>query len=463
MSNDAPITEDNRPYAPRGGASELLRARQTEVLLSGPAGTGKSRACLEKVFNCASKYPNTRALILRQTRASLTETGLVTWETKVVPKGHPCLVGPQRQLRQNYTFPNGSEVIIGGLSDKEASQKIMSGEYDLIFIQEATELREGDWENLTTRLRNDKMPYQQIIADCNPGPPTHWLKSREAKKLTKIIESRHEDNPQIWDAKENKPTKRGEAYLAVLDNLTGHRKLRLRWGKWAQAEGVVYPTWDAAVHIIDSFPVPRTWDRYWSIDFGFTHPFVWQDWAEDGDGRLYLVREIHQTKTLVEDHARRILELTSDSPRPRAVICDHDAEGRATLEQHAKVITTPAIKQRSAGETEKAGIQDVEARLRKAGDGKPRLFIFRDALAFADPELIEMAKPICTAAEFDGYIWDPKAKKGERPLKANDDGMDALRYLCRYRAGPRPGRASDISMGGTRVMDDAPAGVFGMV
>ncbi|HYE80419.1 MAG TPA: phage terminase large subunit, partial [bacterium] len=384
--------------------------REVEVVLSGPAGTGKSRAALEKLYACVNKYPGMRGLILRQTRESLTETGLVTWEEKVVPARHPCLLGAQRRLRQSYRFGNGSEVIVGGLGDKEAVGKIMSAEYDLIFVQEATELREGDWEALTTRLRNGVMPYQQLIADCNPGPPTHWLKNREARSLTRIIESRHEDNPQIWDAKENKPTSKGAAYLAVLDALNGHRKLRLRFGKWAQAEGVVYPAWDSAIHVIDPFPVPKTWDRWWAVDFGFTNPFVWQEWAEDEDGRLYLVREIYRTRTLVEDHAKRIRELTTDSPKPRAVVCDHDAEGRATLEQHLKVTTVPADKQKKAGEADKAGIQDVEARLRKAGDGKPRLFIFRDALDQPDPELIDAAKPTCTASEFDGYVWDPKAK-----------------------------------------------------
>jgi hypothetical protein len=34
---------------------------------------------------------------------------------------------------------------------------------------------------------------------------------------------------------------------------------------------------------------------------------VIQCWAEDPDGRLYLYREIYKTRTLVEDHAKRIL------------------------------------------------------------------------------------------------------------------------------------------------------------
>jgi phage terminase large subunit len=44
-----------RPYQPRGAARALLLSRAPEVLAAGPAGTGKSRACLEKVHLCAAK------------------------------------------------------------------------------------------------------------------------------------------------------------------------------------------------------------------------------------------------------------------------------------------------------------------------------------------------------------------------------------------------------------------------
>src|SRR5579871_192987 len=203
-----------------------MRCRAKEVVLSGPAGTGKSRACLEKLHICAEKYAKMRGLIVRKTRESLTESALVTWEKKVVPAGHAALTAVRRNFRQGYQYPNGSEIVVGGM-DKPS--KVMSTEYDLIFVQEGIELAEGDWEALTTRLRNGKMPFQQLIGDTNPDSPTHWLKRRADAGQTVLLESRHEDNPTVTPE-----------YLATLDALTGARRLRLRFGKWVQAEGQVY-------------------------------------------------------------------------------------------------------------------------------------------------------------------------------------------------------------------------------
>jgi len=160
-----------------------------------------------------------------------------------------------------------------------------------------------------------------------------------------------------------------------------------------------------------------------------------QWWGEDPDGRLFLYREIYHSRRLVEDHARqarKLMVLPSGKwlePRPRAVICDHDAEDRATLEKHLKLKTTAAHKRVSPG------IQAVQSRLKSAGDGRPRLFIMRGALVERDDELDEAKKPACTEEEVSGYVWavKPGGTTPEVPVKENDHGMDALRYMVAAR------------------------------
>lgn len=434
----------NLRYEPFGAARQLLEYQGTEVVVSGPAGTGKSVGCLYKLHACASRVPGLRALIVRKTRVSLTESGLVTFESKVLPPRHPAREGPSRAMRQSYRYPNGAEIIVGGM---DKATKIMSTEYDLVNVQEAIELTENDWESLTTRLRNGRLSYQQLLADTNPDSPRHWLKKRCDKGRCLLLESRHEDNPTLWDRAAGEWTPDGVKYIAKLDALSGARYHRLRKGRWVQTEGVVYEAWDRAVHLIDPFKIPQQWPRYWSIDFGYTNPMVVQFWAEDPDGRLYLYRELYRTQRLVEDYARDILDAAGaivdgrekwlpglSDPRPRAVVCDHDAGDRATLERHLKLPMIPAFKDISPG------IQAVASRLKPAGDGKPRLFVFRNALVRRDMGLDEAKKPCCTEEEFDGYVWDRTAAAGgkeerpkEVPIDVNNHGMDALRYLVSWR------------------------------
>src|SRR5262249_51460015 len=138
MSSLTPTRSDaGRRYRPRGAPLKLWTDRSPEVLVSGPAGTGKSRACLEKLHACCLRWPGCRWLIVRKTRESLTESALVTFEEKVLAEGSPIRLGPQRRMRQAYHYPNGSEVVVGGL-DKPS--KVMSTEYDGIYVQEAIEL-----------------------------------------------------------------------------------------------------------------------------------------------------------------------------------------------------------------------------------------------------------------------------------------------------------------------------------
>jgi len=432
-------------YGPRGACSVVFKARDPEVLISGPAGTGKSRACLEKLNLMCLSNPGMRGLIVRKTATSLSSTALVTWKKFVIAEllqvGDVRYYGGSASEPAAFLYRNGSSVSIAGM-DKPT--KVMSSEYDVIYVQEATELTETDWESLISRLRNWVVSFQQIIADCNPSHPTHWLKLRCDTGKTRMLESRHEDNPVLFDD-DGELTEKGYDYIGKLDRLTGVRRLRLRLGMWASAEGIIYEDWSAS-HIItqipagdgearDPFGVPMAWPRIWSVDFGFVNPFVLQCWAEDGDGRLYLYRELYHTHRTVDVHAKTILNIVAPElpdgrrvwlePQPVAVVCDHDAEGRVVLERELGVSTQAAHK------SVLEGIDSVQARMKDAGDGKARVYLVANSLVELDEELKESGKPSCTVEEIPGYVW--KSNEKDEPLKADDHGCDAMRYAVADR------------------------------
>lgn len=450
---DAPLPEQ-RPYTAIGAAAAMWRDRSLEIVVEGPAGTGKTRAVLEKLHFCALKYPGMRGLIVRKTRDSMSESVLVTFEEKVLPQGF-IRDGASRRTRASYVYPNGSEIIIAGLlvSGKDQRAKVMSTEYDMIIACEATEITEDDWEKLATRLRNHRMPYQQIIGECNPDAPSHWLHRRCDRGAAVAYFSRHQDNPMLWQGGAWTPA--GEQYvMRTLSRLTGVRRARLFEGRRAQAEGVVYELFDRAVHVIDPFPIPPEWLRMRSFDFGFTNPMVTQWWALDPDGRMYLYRELYMTGRTVRAHIETIQRVEkwylpdgSENPERERIsfsVADHDAEDRMTLAE-SRIPTSAAVKAISRG------IQKTHERLRILDDGKPRLYLFKNALIERDPTLDEKKLPCSTEEEFDGYVW-PRSSDGhaikEEPVKLNDHGMDCLRYAVMRLDGVRPGSSAVGAFGG---------------
>lgn len=418
-------------YEPRGAVKELFQSTENEVLLSGAAGTGKSVGALMYLHLACLAKPKVRALIVRKTHASLTASTLVTFREKVakeaIEAGLLRFYGGSAQEPASYKYANGSVIIMGGL---DRASRLLSTEFDLAFVDEAIEVTDEDLDTIVSRLRNGVLSRQRLIMATNPGPPTHHLKQRADAGRCRLLYSKHEDNPRLY--LNGKWTEYGQTYLARLDTLTGARYHRMRWGKWVAAEGLVYEAFDESVHVIDPFDVPPSWSRWISIDFGYTAPFVAQLWAEDGDGRLYLVREHVRTRMLVEDHAVVIRDrLLAGQPTPRAIYTDHDAEDRATLERKLGMGTRPAHKSVSDG------IQAMQSRLKVQPDGKARLFVFRDALLERDPEMDAASLPIGLAEEVSGYVWAvrPGNKGGlkEEPAKENDHSMDAGRYMVAAR------------------------------
>jgi hypothetical protein len=391
-------------------------------------------------------YPGAKALVARKSNTALAGTAMATYRNYILDEREGVrYFGGNKVKPAAFEYPNGSMLIVSGLDKPE---KVKSLEIDFCFINESTECTIDDIEFVRSRLRHGKTPYRQLIMDANPDAPTHFLNVRCNEGKTTRLLSKHEDNPRFFNLQTNDWTEEGREYIfGTLGGLTGVRLARLRYGIWAAASGTIYEqSWNPALNIIDRIPIPRAWERFLSIDFGYSNPFVCQWWARDGDGRLYRYREIYKIRTLVEDHAKAIAIasgwyhlLPKDHPRynarpadnadplPRAIICDHDAEDRETLTRHLGLYTTPAKK------TVRDGIQAVATRLRPAGDGKPRMFFLRDSIVERDQELVKAKKPIGFEEEVEVYVWaqDSSGAK-EEPVKENDHSADSCRYMVAH-------------------------------
>lgn len=440
-----------------GENAAAYNSRDEELLLWGSAGTGKSLVLLSKCLTLLDKYPGCRGLLLRGTRASLTQSALVTWEEEVLGAGHHVLLSNpiKRRVRQSYEFPNRSEFVVAGLDNPG---KTLSTQYDFVYIMEATE--EGvtldAFETLKRPLRNGRMRkdgavWKQIMMDCNPTSPFHWIHQRGQSGLLRMFHSRHQDNPRFWDRAANDWTAEGRSYVeGTLKAMTGIRRKRFYEGVWSAAEGLVYDgfvgkPWDDPAEPGHLLPAgwlpPRDWPRVWGIDWGESAPTALVMCAAEAfraagepAARAHFYREKYRTRLRPDELGRwAAREIVSGrEPTPRAIVGDHDPVMVAEFERGAREEGHSLHVQQADKRDKKEGITAVQARFdrRPEDDGKPRIFFRPDALDEPDPAID--TGPNCLIAELVSYKYDANSIMDQPDPKAADHALDAARYVCRW-------------------------------
>ncbi len=385
------------------------------MLLTGSAGGGKSKCAAEKVIAFLKRYHNATGVVVRKTRSSMSNSTLLFLERNILGADNTV---HHAQSHRRFEFPNGSVLAYGGMQGEEQREQLRSigqdGAVDIAWMEEANKFEEDDFNELLARLRGRAAPWRQIILSTNPDASGHWIYRRLIMEGEASVHfSKAVDNPY-----------NPAGYQETLESLSGVLKQRLAEGLWVQAEGLVYSQFDAGRHVVDAFEIPREWKRYRSIDFGYwPSPFVCQWWARDPDDNLYLYRELYLSKHRVRELAEMILAYSGREVYEWSC-SDHDAESAETLAERG-------VATANAGKDFDTGLQLVMERLEPPDKGAPRLFFMRGALIQEDPALLDQRRPTSTLDEITLYAWPEKlvGLPKERPVKAHDHGMDAMRYL----------------------------------
>jgi phage terminase large subunit len=160
------------------------------------------------------------------------------------------------------------------------------------------------------------------------------------------------------------------------------------------------------------------------VDWGFTNPGVILVFAVDNDGRLYLIREHYHTQKTIDWWIDRAKSAVRDFGVSK-FICDPAEPGFISQFKSAQLRAVKGYNEILPG------IEAVQQRLAPAQDGRPRLYLRRDAIVERDSDLMDAAKPTCTAEEIVSYVWGtPKTGRAadEKPVDEFNHGLDALRY-----------------------------------
>lgn len=406
----------------RGAADEAQVTKAREWLLSGPAETGKTFAGLWRLDTQARAWPD-QYVLARKVRATMDSTVLGTWRRIIAIRGGVEVQGGTRPTC--YRYPNGALVWVVGFDNPD---KILSGEFGGIYVNQAEELSAADWETATSRAtgRGARTPDPMVWGDCNPGAEDHWIQLRKQAGALRLLESKHEDNPTLYDTA-GTLTAQGVRSMATLDALTGVRYQRLRLGLWVGAEGAYFDQLDERLHYSTLTRVPDGWRAWASLDYGFAHPLSFQIHTLSPDGELVTIALHHQSRWYIPQHHDAMAALCDDAGvnwRGLTVYCGHDlwaSRGGDDPETPADKFIKRGWRLERATIARVQGAQAVAERLGKLDAGIAPSLRFGPRARAVFQTLTRMTPDPHNAEDVRKVDADASGRGG-------DDDYDALRY-----------------------------------
>jgi len=151
----------------------LLAGPARHTMLYGGARSGKTFLICSAIAARAIKAPGSRHLISRfRFNHVKTSIGMDTFPA-VMKKRFPGV--HYRLDRTDWLFRIGdSEIWLGGLDDKERTEKILGQEYASIYFNECSQISFQAVLMARTRLAQKTKLINRAYYDCNPAGTKHW-------------------------------------------------------------------------------------------------------------------------------------------------------------------------------------------------------------------------------------------------------------------------------------------------
>ncbi|MEG1395145.1 MAG: phage terminase large subunit [Clostridia bacterium] len=187
-----------------------------------------------------------------------------------------------------------------------------------------------------------------------------------------------------------------------------------RYGRFCEAEGIVYKEFDQATHVIEPFDTPLEWQDAISIDPGLNNPLACLFFSVDWDGTVYVVGEWYDSGRDIDFHAEHIKDTANKLNWMR------DSQGRL------RAIIDSASTQHTLASTKSVAELFYERDIVVNTNVDKQLFagIARVKSYFASDRIKIFSTCVNLIRELKTYWWG----KGDVPVKKDDHALDALRY-----------------------------------
>jgi phage terminase large subunit len=275
------------------------------IALGGKRGPGKSHTIMAQVgLDDCQRVEDLKVLFLRKIQKAARES-LEDIVRKVFQ------YTPHIPTSDGIKLRNGSRIIIGGFKDEKDIEKYLGIEYDVIVIEECTQISSTKKEKLRGSLRTSKPNWRpRIYLSTNAdGVGLAWFKQmfiepfRKMKEtLTRFFDVTHIYNPFI-----------NPEYQSWLDGLTGPLGKAWKDGDWDAFAGMAFPQWNRERHVVQPFEIPSHWLKWRATDWGFASPFCTLWLTKDPDTRrIYVYRELYAANLTDRQQARAIKDMSPE-------------------------------------------------------------------------------------------------------------------------------------------------------
>ena len=206
-------------------------------------------------------------------------------------------------------FPNSSHIICGHFNYEKDIDAYLGLEYDLIAIEEATQLTEAKRKDIKTCLRTSRTDWRpRDYNTSNPGGVGHeWFRKvfiipyrKGEQKITRFIPSTVYDNKMV-----------DTDYRSKLEELTGWKREAWLKGDWDILAGQFFGNFQYETHVIQPFAIPIDWPIWAALDYGYNHPTVVYLFTM-ADGIIYIIGEYWQRHRLPSSNAEGIAKLCAE-------------------------------------------------------------------------------------------------------------------------------------------------------